>query len=106
MIVIIDNYDSFVFNIARYFQELGEGTEVFRNDVVSVSDLIDLKPRALVISPVRALQLRLEYLRPSSVNFRVAFQFSASAWDTSVLGAYSADGWRVHVALCTVGPRM
>lgn len=51
MIVIIDNYDSFVFNIARYFQELGEGTEVFRNDVVSVSDLIDLKPRALVISP-------------------------------------------------------
>lgn len=56
--------------------------------------------------PVRALQLRLEYLRPSSVNFRVAFQFSASAWDTSVLGAYSADGWRVHVALCTVGPRM
>ncbi|MCK1522791.1 aminodeoxychorismate/anthranilate synthase component II [Bradyrhizobium sp. 17] len=51
MIVIIDNYDSFVFNIARYFQELGEATEVFRNDVVSVSDLIDLKPRALVISP-------------------------------------------------------
>ncbi|UPJ62015.1 aminodeoxychorismate/anthranilate synthase component II [Bradyrhizobium sp. 192] len=51
MIVIIDNYDSFVFNIARYFQELGEATEVFRNDVVSVSDLIDLKPCAVVISP-------------------------------------------------------
>ncbi|MGY3591910.1 anthranilate synthase/aminodeoxychorismate synthase-like glutamine amidotransferase [Bradyrhizobium sp. USDA 4341] len=39
------------FNIARYFHKLGEATEVFRNDVVSVSDLIDLKPRAVVISP-------------------------------------------------------
>lgn len=51
MIVIIDNYDSFVFNIARYFHKLGEATEVVRNDVVSVSDIVDLKPRAVVISP-------------------------------------------------------
>ena len=51
MIVIIDNYDSFVFNIARYFRKLGEATEVIRNDVVSVSDLVGLKPRAVVISP-------------------------------------------------------
>lgn len=51
MIVIIDNYDSFVFNIARYFRKLGEATEVIRNDVVSVGELIELKPRAVVISP-------------------------------------------------------
>lgn len=51
MIVIIDNYDSFVFDIARYFRKLGEATEVVRNDVVSVSDVLDLKPRAVVISP-------------------------------------------------------
>ncbi|MET4072151.1 para-aminobenzoate synthetase component 2 [Bradyrhizobium sp. S3.2.6] len=51
MIVIIDNYDSFVFNIARYFRKLGEATEVIRNDVVGVSDLVGLKPRAVVISP-------------------------------------------------------
>lgn len=51
MIVIIDNYDSFVFNIARYFRKLGQATEVRRNDVVGVSDIIDLKPRAVVISP-------------------------------------------------------
>ena len=51
MIVIIDNYDSFVFNIARYFRELGEATEVIRNDVISVSELVRLKPRAVVISP-------------------------------------------------------
>lgn len=51
MIVIIDNYDSFVFNIARYFRELGEATEVIRNDVVSISTLTHLRPRAVVISP-------------------------------------------------------
>ncbi|MGY3146235.1 aminodeoxychorismate/anthranilate synthase component II [Bradyrhizobium yuanmingense] len=51
MIVIIDNYDSFVFNIARYFKTLGASTEVVRNDVVSISDLVALKPRAIVISP-------------------------------------------------------
>lgn len=51
MIVIIDNYDSFVFNIARYFRKLGEATEVIRNDAISVGDLVGLKPRAVVISP-------------------------------------------------------
>lgn len=51
MIPIIDNYDSFVFNIARYFRELGETAEVIRNDATSVSDLVSLKPRAIVISP-------------------------------------------------------
>ncbi|MCK1744455.1 aminodeoxychorismate/anthranilate synthase component II [Bradyrhizobium sp. 139] len=51
MILIIDNYDSFVFNIARYFQKLGEATEVVRNDAVSLSDIVGLKPRAVVISP-------------------------------------------------------
>ncbi|MET4312671.1 aminodeoxychorismate/anthranilate synthase component II [Bradyrhizobium sp. RT4b] len=51
MIVIIDNYDSFVFNIARYFRKLGEATKVIQNDVVGVSDLVGLKPRAVVISP-------------------------------------------------------
>ncbi|KYH01526.1 aminodeoxychorismate/anthranilate synthase component II [Bradyrhizobium sp. DOA1] len=51
MIVIIDNYDSFVFNIARYFRRLREATEVVRNDVVGVDDVARLKPRAVVISP-------------------------------------------------------
>ncbi|MCA1510520.1 aminodeoxychorismate/anthranilate synthase component II [Bradyrhizobium sp. NBAIM01] len=51
MIVIIDNYDSFVFNIARYFQKLGEATEVIRNDAIGVGDLARLTPGAVVISP-------------------------------------------------------
>ncbi|WFU62688.1 anthranilate synthase component II [Bradyrhizobium brasilense] len=51
MILIIDNYDSFVFNVARYFRKLGAGTEVVRNDAIRCADLVALKPRAIVISP-------------------------------------------------------
>jgi para-aminobenzoate synthetase component II len=48
MILIIDNYDSFVFNVARYFEELGQKTKVVRNDEVTSSDL---RAKAIVISP-------------------------------------------------------
>ncbi len=48
MILIIDNYDSFVYNIARYFEELGERVRVKRNDCI-VKD--DLAAKAIVISP-------------------------------------------------------
>ena len=48
MILIVDNYDSFVFNIARYFEELGERVKVIRNDEIT---LRDIKAKAIVISP-------------------------------------------------------
>jgi anthranilate synthase/aminodeoxychorismate synthase-like glutamine amidotransferase len=48
MILIVDNYDSFVFNVARYFEELGERVTVKRNDEVGRDDL---KAKAIVISP-------------------------------------------------------
>ncbi len=51
MLVIIDNYDSFVFNIARCFRMLGATVEVVRNDQVDVDALVQLKPRGIVISP-------------------------------------------------------
>ena len=51
MIVIIDNYDSFVHNLARYIRLAGEGTKIIRNDEMSVTDILDLKPSGIVISP-------------------------------------------------------
>ena len=48
MILVVDNYDSFVHNVARYFEELGETTRVVRNDQVTPADL---EARAIVISP-------------------------------------------------------
>lgn len=51
MILVIDNYDSFVGNVARYFEELGERAEMVRNDAVTVNEIQAMNPRAIVISP-------------------------------------------------------
>ena len=51
MIVMIDNYDSFTYNIVQYLRELGAEVQVFRNDEVKISDIDDLSPDRLVISP-------------------------------------------------------
>lgn len=51
LIVLIDNYDSFVFNLARYFERLGQVTHVVRNDCIDVAGLRAMGARALVLSP-------------------------------------------------------
>src|SRR5262245_2883440 len=51
MILIIDNYDSFVHNLARYFECAGASCHVVRNDAVSVADAAAMKPDALIFSP-------------------------------------------------------
>src|ERR1700730_33251 len=51
MILLVDNYDSFVYNLARYLAELGCATEVVRNDAVTVADVARMAPEAIVISP-------------------------------------------------------
>ena len=51
MLVMIDNYDSFTFNLVQYFGELGQTVNVFRNDQISVDELETLEPEYLVISP-------------------------------------------------------
>lgn len=51
MILLVDNYDSFVYNLARYFEELGQPTRVCRNDALRVSQVQRLRPRAIVLSP-------------------------------------------------------
>ncbi len=51
MFLVIDNYDSFVHNLARYFELTGVKTRVERNDALTVQDIRDLKPKALILSP-------------------------------------------------------
>jgi anthranilate synthase/aminodeoxychorismate synthase-like glutamine amidotransferase len=51
MILVIDNYDSFVHNLARYLRELGRDTHVVRNDSIDVEEIAALKPTHIVISP-------------------------------------------------------
>jgi len=51
MILVIDNYDSFTFNLVQYFQELGQEVVVRRNDCITLEEIIELDPLAVVISP-------------------------------------------------------
>src|SRR5262245_52312709 len=51
MILVIDNYDSFTFNLVQYLGELGQELTVFRNDAITVDEIARLRPTSLVISP-------------------------------------------------------
>jgi anthranilate synthase/aminodeoxychorismate synthase-like glutamine amidotransferase len=51
MILVIDNYDSFVYNLARHMALTGWKYEVVRNDALSLADIEDMKPEAIVLSP-------------------------------------------------------
>ena len=51
MIAVIDNYDSFTFNIVQYLGELGAEVQVFRNDAISVDELQAMNAEALLLSP-------------------------------------------------------
>lgn len=50
-VLMIDNYDSFTYNIVQYFGELGQDIEVFRNDQITLEDIAARQPRYLVIGP-------------------------------------------------------
>ena len=51
MLVLIDNYDSFTYNLVHFLGELGAPCEVFRNDKISVAEVLQLAPRGIVLSP-------------------------------------------------------
>jgi len=51
MLLMIDNYDSFTYNLVQYFGELGEDVRVFRNDQITVEQIAELAPDRIVISP-------------------------------------------------------
>jgi len=51
VILVIDNYDSFTFNLVQYLGELGERPEIFRNDKISLEEIAGLKPDHILISP-------------------------------------------------------
>lgn len=51
MILVIDNYDSFTYNLVHYLQELGAAVEVVRNDAVTVAQALAMQPQAVLLSP-------------------------------------------------------
>lgn len=51
MLILIDNYDSFTYNVRQYLGELGADVEVYRNDALTVEDIKNLRPEKIIISP-------------------------------------------------------
>ena len=51
MLLMIDNYDSFTYNLVQYFGDLGHPMRVYRNDKITVDDILEMKPKGIVISP-------------------------------------------------------
>ncbi len=51
MLLMIDNYDSFTYNLVQYFGELGQEVRVFRNDQITLEEISEMSPRYVVISP-------------------------------------------------------
>jgi anthranilate synthase component 2 len=51
MLLMVDNYDSFTYNLVQYLGELGQDVQVYRNDEIDLAKVAELKPRYIVISP-------------------------------------------------------
>ena len=51
MLLVLDNYDSFTYNLVQYAGELGADPVVYRNDALAVEEALDLRPRAIIVSP-------------------------------------------------------
>ena len=51
MILLIDNYDSFTYNVKHYFNEIGAEVQTYRNDKITVKEIKEINPRAIVLSP-------------------------------------------------------
>ena len=51
MLLMIDNYDSFTYNLVQYFGELGEDVQVYRNDKITIDQIESMQPSRIVISP-------------------------------------------------------
>lgn len=69
MLVLIDNYDSFTYNLVQYFGELGADIKVFRNDQVTMDQLVALNPSHLVISPGPGEPLKDDGISSNAIKY-------------------------------------
>ena len=58
MLLLIDNYDSFTYNVARYFEELDQQVLVVKNDAITIADIEQQQPEYIVLSPVPVRRMK------------------------------------------------
>ena len=79
MILVLDNYDSFTYNLVQYLGELGATMRVARNNRITVEEIASLAPEGIVISPAPELRTAPASPSPSSIAFTRPPLSSASA---------------------------
>jgi anthranilate synthase/aminodeoxychorismate synthase-like glutamine amidotransferase len=96
MLLLIDNFDSFVHNLARYFQQLGQRTTVVRNDAIDVAAARAMAPDAIILSPgpgrPRQAGVSLELVRQLHLELPIlgiclGHQIIAEAFDATIVRA-------------------
>ena len=75
MLLMIDNYDSFTYNIVQYLSELGAEVEVVRNDQLSLAEIEKRRPQSVVISPGRAGRMTAAFHRRWLKSWANTFPF-------------------------------
>ena len=96
MLLMIDNYDSFTYNLVQYFGELGQKVNVYRNDEITVDEIENLKPKYVVISPgpctPNEAGISLELIKKLAGKIPIlgvclGFQAIAQAFGGNIIGA-------------------
>ena len=96
MLLMIDNYDSFTYNLVQYFGELGQEVVVYRNDEISINEIESLKPNYIVISPgpctPNEAGISLELIKKFAGKFPIlgvclVFQAIVQSFGGNIIGA-------------------
>ena len=96
MLLMIDNYDSFTYNLVQYFGELGQSVTVYRNDEITVNEIKKLNPKHIVISPgpctPNEAGISLEIIKKLSgkvpiLGVCLGFQAIVQAFGGNIIGA-------------------
>ena len=100
MLLMIDNYDSFTYNLVQYFQELGEEVQVVRNDEATVEDLLKRKPDRVSSHRDHVLRRRQAFPRTPLCVFRSMYRCWESVSGIRLSEKSSAGVWFGRERLC------
>ena len=98
MILVIDNYDSFTYNLVQYLGELGATVKVVRNDQMTLDEIEEMKPERIVISPGPGDPDDGGISNDVIRDFGPRYPSSASVWGTNALGRSTAARSRARRA--------
>ena len=110
MLLMIDNYDSFTYNLVQYFGELGQKVSVYRNDEITLDEIEKIKPNYIVISPgpctPNEAGISLELIDRLSGNIPIlgvclGFQAIVQAFGGKIIGAKRIMHGKVSAILHT-----